>query len=182
MIAFTLETPRLRVTDPCYEKDVWCVGVIEDALPGKWNAEIEISDEGSWGRRVASLIVRHEQFPEAKCTTQTGFDIGVDSGQAGFFDDSKYPEGSTGEFGETDTMYGQICEKTLADQIGGVGYGVASSTGYGDGSYDCLIAYDPDGKNVVAAKLIFITDEDEEEMTVDEAINILTAPRLAAVG
>jgi hypothetical protein len=41
--------------------------------------------------------------------------IGVDSGQAGFFCDSIYPQGKTGEYSDKKSFYGQCCEATNPD-------------------------------------------------------------------
>jgi len=163
MNTFEIRSTQMRVTDPCYDKDTWCSGVLEDVLPGTWVAETNLSDEGPWGIRVARLIVRHQDYPAAEATMKTTIDVGVDSGQAGFFDESQYPEGSTGDFGDTDTMYGRICEGTLSEtQLGIVEYGVASSSGYGDGGYDCYIGRNRDGQ-IVVAEIVFITDEEEDD-------------------
>lgn len=165
---FTLESDKLRVTDPCYTKGTWCAGVI-NARPGKWNAQIKISNEGGWGDRVAELMVTHENYAPSKnafWVTQE-FSVGVDSGQAGFFDDAKYPNGDeTGEYGDTDTFYGKVCTLTHSEtnrrQVAGtLDFGVASSSGYGDGGYRCEAIYN--GDEVVAARIIFIGDEEDEE-------------------
>ena len=66
--------------------------------------------------------------------------IGVDSGQAGIFDNSVYPEGTVlGAFDDSDTFYGECYEITLGTQSCGRlknGKGFVSSSGFGDGTYE----------------------------------------------
>ena len=33
------------VTDPCYDKDVWCRTTLHDMIPGKYKCEAVIADE-----------------------------------------------------------------------------------------------------------------------------------------
>ena len=165
METFEILTDRIRVTDPCYTKDTWCSGVLENCLSGKWLVEKVVSNEGM-GDRVAEICIWHKNYiGDVDANEETDIDVGVDSGQAGFFDDSLYPEGETGEYGELDTFYGKICEGTLNDNyvgISNVGFGVATSSGYGDGGYDCFIGRNEEGQ-IVAAKIVFIGEEDEED-------------------
>jgi len=96
----------------------------------------------------------------------TNIEVGVDSGQCGIFQDSKYPEGDTGEWGEKDSFYGKCCELTLGNENGGVlDFGIVSSSGYGDGSYDCLIFSSND--KISAIRIIFISDENIEDEDED---------------
>lgn len=210
MTQFEIQSTQMRVTDPCYDKDTWCAGVLENVLPGTWVAEKEVSDEGSWGMRIARLRVYHENYTYTEPRELTPIDVGVDSGQAGFFDESQYPEGSTGDYGDMNTMYGQVCAGTAGDtytrleydyppermaeleerlakipeasreafremlttprereyndylSIANVGYGVATSSGYGDGGYNCYVGRNKDGQ-IVAAEIVFISDEPEED-------------------
>jgi len=115
MTTFVMNSPRMRVTDPCYTVGVWCAGVLENVLPGTWLAEkyIATAAETGWGDRIKELRVFHEQFPHTAAIELTDIDVGVDSGQAGFFDDSEYPRGdTTGEYGDLNTFYGKVCAGT----------------------------------------------------------------------
>lgn len=160
---FEITSGKMRVTDPCYSKGTWCSGVF-NAANGKWNAYIGVSDEGSWGDRVSELVVMNEDAGYLFNWQLTNIDVGVDSGQAGFFDEAKYPDGErTGEYEDLNTFYGQVCEMTLSrKQAGVLPFGVASSSGYGDGSYRCYVAYN-NNNEVVAARIQFIDDNYEED-------------------
>lgn len=165
---FEVISGKLRVTDPCYTKDTWCSGVLDNVAIGKWSAYTEISDAGSWGKRVATLTVMHESISNTRNWSLTDIDVGVDSGQAGFFDESFYPEGKVGEYDDLDSFYGQVFQMTLSENRAGViPFGAVSRSGYGDGSYNCFVCRNDDGL-VVAAKIEFITDEEYEEDYYDE--------------
>ena len=104
----------------------------------------------------------------------------MDSGQASFFDFDSYPENPHNDV----EFYDMVCEWTLATEgnelvdgkpgfgsFGGNEHGVASSSGFGDGGYDCYVDRDREGM-VVAAEISFIVqeDEDEEEGPLPESI------------
>jgi len=169
---FLTSSNVLRISDPCYDKKVWCCGIVKNCEVGKWSAFLYYSDEGSLGKRVSEIFaifgdVSENQAEQKYLTTEwkdTTIDVGVDSGQCGIFDDSKYPNGEdTGEYGDDDSFYGKCCNLTLDsnDSGGVIDFGVVSSSGFGDGSYTCLV---PDNENKVSAiRVVFISDEDNED-------------------
>jgi|CXWL01.1.fsa_nt_gi hypothetical protein len=173
---FNINSGKIVVSDPCYENGVECRHLIENALVGVWVAEVRLSDEGSWGQRVSELVIRHES---CKLTVEPysleSSDIGVDSGQAGFFDADAYrkdeliiktPEFDLGDHGkgDGDKWYSACCDLTLSNERAGVvaETGVVSSSGFGDGCYQLFVSTNTDGK-VIAAKIVFIGPEEEEE-------------------
>lgn len=215
MTVFHLTSNQLRVTDPCYTKGTWCAGVLENILPGAWIAEKVVAsneETGGWGDRIAELCIWHGDYiGNVDAHELTEIHVGVDSGQAGFFDESQYPEGETGEYGDLDTFYGKVCEgtkgeyritveqmyneetvqymiesyakdgKTLPETfiehmrtatrtrsepdylgISNVGFGVATHSGYGDGGYNCYVGRNDKGE-IVAARIVFISDEEDDE-------------------
>jgi hypothetical protein len=175
---FELKSTKLRVTDPCYDKDTWCSGVLENALPGIWKAFITTEPDswsgGKWDI-VSELTVIHSEFihnPRLSSWKLTNIDVGVDSGQAGFFDDEFYPKKeNNGEYGNLNTFYGKVCNLTCGTEESNGGtleFGAVSSSGCGDGSYQCFIIEDKNN-NVVAAKIVFISDEDEEDDIEEES-------------
>lgn len=167
---FLTSTDVLRISDPCYNKEVWCCGTVKNCEIGEWSAFLIYSDEKDWGVRVAENIALFGNISEEDAETilseknwkNSDIHVGVDSGQCGIFQDSKYPIGDTGEYGDELSFYGKCCNLTLTPQQGDVlEFGVVSSSGYGDGSYDCLIAETSD--KVSAIKLVFIGDDEDEE-------------------
>lgn len=164
---FTLSQSVMRVTDPCYTRGTWCSGNL-DALPGTWHASY--TTESSEGR-VASLIVRHSSVAGISLgdiNEKTDIDVGVDSGQAGFFDDEFYPHDENEFEYESDTFYGICCEAsggdcivTLPNSGNPVNVGAVTSSGYGDGGYNCYVS--TVNGVVVAAKIVFIDELDYDE-------------------
>lgn len=151
---------KVRVTDPCYKIDTWCAYTIEDMTPGSYTTKSYVVDHGTWGKRVAQLEISLEGVSDDISFEKVEeADISVDSGMAGFFDYYMFEkESSKGSFKNKwqsidyykDRKFGRIIDS----------YGAVSSAGYGDGSYELYVAY-KDGK-VIAAKIVFIGDNEEE--------------------
>lgn len=156
---FEVTSGKLRVTDPCYDRSVWCSGYV-DAENGTWNALITTADTELMGRRVARLVVWRQVDTQLGETAPIAdqpvdFEVGVDSGQAGFFDDAFYPDNC-----EEGDFYGKCGDFTLSKQMGGVlPFGAVSRSGFGDGGYDCFVGRNEKG-NVVSAQIVFITPEE----------------------
>lgn len=170
---FLTKSKELRISDPCYNKDVWCCGTVKNCKVGEWSAFIIESDRGDWGKRIGELVaifgnvsdIEAQDILDKTSWKDSNIDVGVDSGQCGIFDDSQYPEGETGEYGETGSFYDKCCNITLGDSRSGIiDFGVVSSSGYGDGTYTCLI---PDTSNVIDIIKIIYIDEIEKNIDLD---------------
>lgn len=130
----------LRVTDPCYSKGTWCAGTVPNCRKGEWVAAIDRRDCGWLGNRISRLTVTHS-LGGVGTDTPVDFEVGVDSGQAGVFDDARYPS----DPGES-SFYDKCCRLTLAKSGAGVlPFGVVSSSGFGDGGYEATIRRDAAG-------------------------------------
>lgn len=146
---FKIKSGTVACSDPCYGTP----DVKVAAKNGEWVAHVETSDEGSWGKRVSKILVHHAEFsPVGNRYQMESHTIGVDSGQAGVFD---------GEIcdGDDQSFYDRCCKATLSKK--GYGYvpgGFVSSSGYGDGGYECLV-YKKNGL-AVGIEVTFI-DHDE---------------------
>ncbi len=233
---------KVVVSDPCYTRGTWCMGTLDNVKPGPYRTSLTYTDQtAGWGTRVAELIVAHETHIVNDRTVsdnweKTDIHVGVDSGQAGVFCDTIYPQGETGEYDEKGSFYSECCNATLGEGYENQqrwhdlsrelesnkrgdrykeialevledmkGYytqevyemrktaletgvmpprpewnqgntvfdkGFVSSSGFGDGGYECFIQKDEDGK-IVAIKIVFISDEDfedeeEEDFDFDE--------------
>lgn len=173
---FEITNGKMLVSDPCYERGTWCHGVLENVKNGTWEAHAYIEDYGRsllGGTRVKALAVKHKGtdlgwgFQERVAD----FEVGVDSGQAGFFNEELYPRGEPGEYGDMQTFYGRACAQTHDEEnphqrAGTIKEGVISSSGWGDGGYACTYVKDKDGQ-IVAARIDFITDEEDEDENED---------------
>lgn len=124
------------ITDPCYDKSVWC-RMTEECKPGYYTGYAEISDEGEWGKRVARIsIYRDDREVDLEDMEYIG-NIGVDAGMAGFFRDKPdYLDDSWHEFLHEAGMYKSNGEYDYSKNYYEVDYGLFSNSGYGDGGYD----------------------------------------------
>lgn len=181
---FIIETGKVRISDPCYDEDTWCAGVVDNVKSGTWQATVIKTNDEDWGERVAKLIAYHkdsisdveeiETFRENECE----FDVGVDSGQAGIFDVKHYKDDNQFKNEKPKADYGSIfynfcCDATLSDLGAGViPYGCVSSSGYGDGGYTATKYLNDDGQVVaIAIKFIeteFICDRCGDDITENE--------------
>jgi hypothetical protein len=152
---FSVNSETLRVTDPCYNKNTWCAGDLKKVKNGEWKANTLVFSAGltGWGPRNAELrIFLPGEIPTTKWT-KSKIDVGVDSGQAGFF--ANYPEEP-----RDDGWYDNICDLSLSRYEGGVIQdGVVSRSGFGDGGYKCYYRKNNEGK-IVSAKIVFITKKE----------------------
>lgn len=166
---FEIESGKVIVSDPCYEVGTWCMGVLENVKKGAWLATVEHSYEGRWGKRVAELIAFHESCTQldSLTTEKTNIVVGVDSGQAGIFDEKYYrndtvlPKNFIEENNEyeEDYWYEFCCYSTVIEERWDViPYGVVSCAGFGDGPYSCYV-HKNDNQEIDFIKIIYIPTE-----------------------
>lgn len=152
---FEVTSKSVRATDPCYSPGTWCQGLIKGVRNGAWKAFDEY-DSGA----VGELRIVAEGFEPRDSEWMELYDIdfGVDSGMFGFFDGRKYAKNWDDE-----CVKGAFYQ-TCIDNCQGIirGFGVNSSSGYGDGSYPVYIQKDINGE-ITAFKVLFLYDEDDDE-------------------
>lgn len=153
---FTLHSDTLRITDPTYDKNVWCSGTVGPCVQGIWDAAIVYHDDSMMGRRVAMLCAKAQDaelgfdvfdgicvggthFEYKKPWKMCAFEVGVDSATCGIFDDAVY---------EPDASLVRVADNVLSN-------GVVSHSGYGDGGYRAFALKDAQGK-VCAVAVSFI--------------------------
>lgn len=162
---FEVKSGTLMVSDPCYGPDTWCQGRLDNVARGTWQATVEQRDVSGWGTRNAVLTIQKvgANVTEDAQWQNATFHVGVDSGQAGFWDLPEYGWGE-GECGDTSTFYGKACSGTLDTrlQASAMNGGVVSSSGFGDGGYTCSYLTDGSGE-IVAARIVFIGEEEDAE-------------------
>lgn len=152
---FEITSGAMQVTDPCYTGGGGVL--LSDVKNGVWKAYTTLND----GTNTEIIVhhVEHElalgDFVRYQPQNMYGA-IGVDSGQAGFFD------ADTLENHNHDHFYEEVCNLTLGTLGAGViKYGAVSSSGWGDGSYELFIA--TENGQVVAARIDFLGQEEENE-------------------
>ena len=173
---------NVMVSDPCYTPDTWCQTKLTNVLPGKYNVDVQKSDEGSWGTRVSSITVIHEDYDDTDDWEQHS-ECGVDSGQCGVFCMTSYrndelsegittPESdfSLGQYRKDDggeKWYEKMCRFTLSEnQWGLYDTGVVTSSGIGDGLYPMDVMMD--GDKIVGIRLEYLGNSDEDLLDEDE--------------
>lgn len=157
---------KVRVSDPCYGTGVWCAGTIDNVKEGLYNVAVEISDEGMWGKRVKSLTVVHAEYKGLLFFNESArFEVGVDSGQAGIYDEDYYNKYHTADDCDDD-WYDDICN--LTNPAGTKdGKCAVSSSGFGDGGYTCYMLVNDDNQ-VIAISIVFIEDEEDDDEDYDD--------------
>jgi len=159
---FEVKDTELLISDPCYQRGIWCSGKVENVLPGTWNAFVVSGETNGWGKRVWELIaLKSDNFiPTFK--ENSGIHVGVDSSMAGIYSDSFFFGGDQ-DTEQGKTWYEQ-CYKALRNPSNGgvIPGGCVSSTGFGDGGYECFIDRNGD-KKVVGIKIVFISKQEEME-------------------
>ena len=167
---FEISSGKMVVSDPCYNRQTWCAKFDVPAKNGVWNASVKMMNEGCWGYKIGSLIAKHQEWPTSYFPITEKWDLGVDSGQLGFFDNFSYATDVQREIDECKSIedishfYGKCCMATLQHPIAAEiidGSGVVSSSG-GDGSYTAHTQYNNTGE-LVAIEVVFIKDEEEDE-------------------
>lgn len=84
----SIDNGKIDVTDPCYDRDVWCRVNDVEVVPGKYVCQIEKQNDGIFGRGVSAIRIAlcNSDFSKSNPERLEWFDsIGVDAGLAGFF-------------------------------------------------------------------------------------------------
>lgn len=160
---------KVVVSDPCYELDTWCAGTLNNVLPGEYICDIA-KKHNKWGNRVSHLYAIHSDYNNIKLNDineAQDFEVGVDSGIAGIFDYDYY---ALNHLGKSDYWYKQhICNAFYPnwryegiDIIHTHNKGVASNSGFGDGSYTCFVKRNEEGQ-IIAIMIEYISDDEDEE-------------------
>lgn len=183
--SFELTTPVMRVSDPCYDRNVWCCGTVDNCKVGTWEAAVLRKDLVDWGSRNMVLAVRFmnggptfSAINRAVCNAtgawhECQFEVGVDSGQAGFFDEAHYREPHPlDKFGQHpmsgETWYMTCCDATRpVPGAGTIPYGAVAESGFGDGGYTAFEHVDQKGQ-VDFLLIVFINEEDLDPADSDK--------------
>lgn len=146
---------HIDITDPCYDRDVWCRMNQVEIVPGEYECYVEIFDneqtEG-WGNRVAVIGIRLAGT-KANVLADVGF-IGVDSGLAGFFDNK--PDYSDDQWAALCNQLNDYPSIHLYDD------GFFASSGYGDGEYP-VYTNAVRGTRATCVEICFIEENCDEE-------------------
>jgi len=148
---------EVMVSDPGYVVGTWCQHKLTNVLPGEYQCKVIKFNAGPWGNRCSFIIAVHKDYnTEDKLNWRkvTKVDIGVDSGQAGFFSMETYRKDEvfvTGQSEHTkrwviskndggEEWYGHMCDLTDGEGWGTYPNGIVSQSGIGDGGYELRVA------------------------------------------
>jgi hypothetical protein len=77
------------VSDPCYDRDIWCMTVLKNVKPGRWEVRASIDTIDTWGERCYVLELFHRTVKKDKeLDWKDRFELGVDSGTMSVISDS----------------------------------------------------------------------------------------------
>lgn len=146
-----------RISDPTYDPNTSHAGTLE-VKTGEYNCYVTINDFGEYGERIMGITVIHNEYdnPDFKESwIASKVTAGVDSAQCGIFD-SEYFE----RHQEDDEWQMIVYNKTHTENgfDAGIvdGQCLVSSSGFGDGAYNCFVKYNEDGA-IVAINVQFIS-------------------------
>jgi hypothetical protein len=169
---FTVKSGELIITDPCYDDDGHLGHVTKDVKKGTWVVFAQYCGDNGRVSGLMACHVDHKVSVDSSCWEHVSSMIGVDSGQAGIYDrkyfkNDRIVEGverteGVGIICPEEPWYSINCDRTLGEASAGtIPFGCVSSSGYGDGCYDCY-EIRLHGK-VVAVKIVFIDENIAED-------------------
>jgi len=164
---FEITSGEAVLSDPCYTSIDYCNYTIK-CQNGQYTAYVLKHQTKGWGERIFELeVVLSSKVDNSNYWKDVhSADIGVDSGQAGIFDASKYHKDEViteSDFGSKPwncdgPFYSACGSHTLSDKQAGVlSFGAVSFSGYGDGSYNLQVLEDENG--IYGMKIIFINED-----------------------
>ena len=154
----SITSGRLVISDPSYERNIWCASAIENFPNGQYDCEIDLGEAIDWGTRVFRMRMLKEGLNLSQCDFKLLDSCCVDCAILGFFDDDyhkrSHPNKVSDEWFEQNII-GLVEFASIPDEKC-----FLSSTGIGDGQYNVYGLYDCDG-NLVGVEAEFLSDEDE---------------------
>ena len=140
----------IDITDPCYNKDVWCRINDVKIKPGKYHCVAWMGEDDDWGQRCFIAAIYHTDVKGSlnqffKKNTECLGDIGVDAGMAGFFENK--PD-------YNDEEWANFCNCIRDGHAWCVEEGFFTSSGIGDGCYEVYAEKDENG-DIIALEIRF---------------------------
>lgn len=156
---------RVTVSDPCYDIGTWCMGELNNVLPGTYKCFYDFDEDE---QRVYALIVHHNDMSEEEVrtanenSTPESFEVGVDSGMAGVYD-SDYYAVTHGDIERNDKWYDAVCKLVCNNDAAHLDdKAFITSSGFGDGGYTCYTHRNSDNR-IDFIKIVYINETDDDE-------------------
>jgi hypothetical protein len=153
----------LAISDPCYEDNCHGLNGKLEILPGLYNCFVTIGEEGWYKNRIKMATIVHEDYvdllDDVEMEVVEEFCLGVDSGLMGFFDYEYFLKHHKDKLDE------EWYEKCIQSSEKAFIFSdenhkdecFISSTGLGDGKYNCLVSRNKNGK-IVEVTAYFVYD------------------------
>ena len=152
------------VSDPCYDRDVWC-RITVPTIPGTYKCFGWVASDGM----IEGIMVVHlDVLNKDRGVEDELGEIGVDSGMAGFFDHK--PDLEKDNWKNLLTVMRRVEDEkrervyidTLKELNPKYGGSFFTSAGYGDGMYPVFGSHKDENGRYGRLEIVFIGEEDEE--------------------
>lgn len=152
----------IDITDPCYDKDVWCRYNGLHIVPGVYDCIMHVIENEHRVSRCSIFLGGADRIGGAdrnRLKPSVLTRIGVDAGLAGFFFDK--PD-------YTDEQWKEFCKEIGTRDAKIIDEGFFTSSGYGDGEYPVVVyKY---GEDVMGVEIQFIDVDDDSGDEFDDFI------------
>ena len=155
---FTVRDSTIIAIDPMHDSGIWCSAKLVNCKPGKWESFVVKTEDDQWGSKIKSLTVIHFDYKNQTNLQYFKLDrmVGVTSGLAGFFEKKSFDD--VFRAGREEFFHKNI-DKTVQNNIKYFSYGVAVSSGYGNGDYDIEMSVNP-ANQIIALRIAFLPSFD----------------------
>lgn len=106
---------KVIVSDPCYDYSTWCQSILDNVLVGNYKCFVK-NVKTEWDDRIGELIIYHENYSDYPMEL-ISCDIGVDSGQAGFFDYEYFKGIKDQDEEKREQWYQEVCKLTTKVEL-----------------------------------------------------------------
>lgn len=157
---------KATISDPCYEKDVWCSISFDNVLEGEFECYVKERKYGAWGKRVSEMIVVHKDYKNIDIEKEDNYEycgiVCVDSGTMSITDTAYYNRTHNNDDFSEEWYNIEICNKLCGNYNIADNQCFISTSGLGDGQYEVYGAFDSEDR-IYAIKVVFLNEEDEED-------------------
>ena len=136
--------PEIDITDPCYDRDVWCRLNNVKIKEGEYRCVVW-KERTDYDYEIAKIGIYYGDIPHAEKLEEIG-EIGVDAGLAGFFNDKP-------DYNDEEWM--KLCSAIEDEDYLINEEGFFSSSGYGDGCYPVYAEKDTNGE-IISLEIVFM--------------------------
>ena len=163
--SIAITSNKMIVSDPCYDRGIWCAAEIKDFPNGSYDAFIDTGIAKDWGKRVFRMRILKTGTSLRDCCFKVLDCVPVDCATLGFFDDAYHEQLHSDKRRIEDWYQANVVDAfgvKLEDANITDERCFMATTGIGDGCYTVLELYDADDV-LIGLEAQFLDDEDEED-------------------